>query len=291
MNNLSNKLITKSFIENTINSVSNKNIMVTDTTYYNYLQAFMHKSVLIEYSFSDPEDQMCCFMIDKTLVKDNERLEFLGDSILGAIMKEYIYDNYAFEDEGFLSTLYIKLVKKEHLCYLSECLGFREYILIDCHQEKKGTREKTINLMENVFESFIGALYKSEGFETTRSFVRGILAKFVNFTELIKIDDNYKTKLLMKFHSELLVHPEYTLVEKVGNFNNLFITSVIINKSIVPDTWKFRLEKINANIIKQVKSKYPSHILDKKVFYLALGEGENKKASEQNASKECLAIF
>ena len=87
-----------------------------------------------------------------------ERLEFIGDSILGMVCATYLYERYPDQAEGFLSKLRTKLVNGKMLGYLSDKIGFPKYVLISKQVEEVHGRSN-YKIMEDVFEAFIGAIY------------------------------------------------------------------------------------------------------------------------------------
>src|SRR5271154_3992800 len=222
MDNVNNVIISRLFIENLINKFSINKVIIEPKDHVLFIKAFMHKSFTNKYSFNDDCDTYSCFYFDEWILgteSNNERLEYFGDAVLYTIISEYLYDNFPDKDEKFMTNLRIKLIEKEQLCSLADKLGFREYILISSHLEKGGTRQNNVNLLENVFESFIGAVYKVFKFEITKSFILGIIKELIDMETLISIDDNFKTKLLVYFHSKSLGNPKYKLLEKTGIFN------------------------------------------------------------------------
>lgn len=119
---------------------------------------------------------------------NNERLEYLGDAILGAIVADMLYGYFPGQKEGFLSKVRSRIVNRKRLNLVGRKLGFRKYLLLN------GTFSN--NIYGNAVEAFIGALYLDKGFEATKSFVRGIVSKYVDIEDFGKQDENYKSKLI-----------------------------------------------------------------------------------------------
>ena len=112
-----------------------------------YQQAFIHSSYrrnekLIEEVgiVEKPEGALDIYNYDY------ERLEFLGDSILGAIVANYLYERYYNQNEGFLSVMKTKLVRKHALAYFSKELGFSEYIILSRHMPTSSCLAQRVSL-------------------------------------------------------------------------------------------------------------------------------------------------
>jgi ribonuclease-3 len=123
--------------------------------------------------------------------KNNERLEYLGDAVLGTIVAEYLFKKYPHGDEGFLTKMRSKIVKRETLNKISEDMGL-DVIL----GEYNSTRLSQA-MLGNALEALVGAIYLELGYQGTRRFIISrILRKFVDVHELETYDDNYKSQLL-----------------------------------------------------------------------------------------------
>lgn len=114
--------------------------------------------------------------------ESNERLEFLGDSILSIIVSDYLYRKYPKFDEGTLTNLRSLLVNTKSLAEIAKKLNFGDYLLLSRGEEmSKGRQNQT--LLANCFEAFIGALYLDQGLESVCDFVGKVL--LVNTAELV----------------------------------------------------------------------------------------------------------
>lgn len=293
MNNINNKVISKAELCNLIKKYTNENVYIFSLNYKYYIQAFIHKSFSISSELNDLEDTNCHILLEKHLISNNERLEYLGDAQLYAIIAEYLYDTYPNKDEGFMTNLRIKLIKRENLAYLSRKLNFDKYLLISSHLEINNARKINDSLLENVFESFIGALYKDQGFEITRKFLRNVLTKYVDFNALIKNDDNYKSQLLIQFHSKKWSHPIYQLICKTGSFTSVeFSTCIKLKKNVVKEDDPIYQKIINNHkyTCNKIKS-LTDEIFPQDYYYICLGKGQTVKDAQQNSSKECISRF
>ena len=123
---------------------------------------------------------------------DNERLEYLGDAVLSAVVADYLYRKYPYADEGFLTNLRSKLVSRAHLNKLSRKIGLDVYI----HKNNSG-QNLPRSIPGDAFEAFIGAMYIDKGYSFAYKIItRRIIGMYVDIDTLEKEDTNYKGKLL-----------------------------------------------------------------------------------------------
>lgn len=103
----------------------------------------------------------------------NERLEFLGDSILGAVVAEFLFKKFPYKDEGFLTEIRSRIVNRESLNQIAVKIGLNTLVKVD--QNNQGTRFKSIN--GNALEALVGAIYLDKGYKTTKKFILEKLIK------------------------------------------------------------------------------------------------------------------
>lgn len=192
-----------------------------------YQCAFTHKSALRQYS---------------NITSSYETLEFLGDSVLGFLVTKIIYDAYPGAQEGFLTKLRTQLVRGRNLAQLSMNLGLYKFILMD----EKAMRNKWYmnqNILEDVFEAFIGAMYLDIGIMHVRSFVTRL------FDIRVLEDDNYKDIVMRFCQASRIPLPEY----RVRSFENgVFHIDLYINgvyQSFGCAATKKEAEQIAASIV------------------------------------------
>ena len=126
-------------------------------------------------------------------IHDNERLEYLGDAVLSAVVADYLYRKYPYADEGFLTNLRSKLVSRAHLNKLSRKIGLDTFIRMNNTNPNNLPRSVT----GDAFEAFIGAMYLDKGYSFTYKIItRRIIGMYVDIDALEKEDTNYKGKLL-----------------------------------------------------------------------------------------------
>jgi ribonuclease III len=120
-----------------------------------------------------------------------ERLEYLGDAILGMIVAEYLYAQYPFKEEGFLTEIRSKIVNRESLNILAKKIGLQE--LVQFNQKSRSHK----SIYGDCMEALIGAVYLDHGFSYCKKFVVNKLIKpHYDFDELISTITNFKSKLL-----------------------------------------------------------------------------------------------
>jgi ribonuclease III len=121
----------------------------------------------------------------------NERLEYLGDAILSTIVAEYLFKKYPNKDEGFLTKMRSKIVKRQTLNEIADNMGL-DVILSEYSMGKMSS-----SMLGNALEALVGAIYLEFGYERTKNYViRHILIKYLDISDLENRDDNYKSRLL-----------------------------------------------------------------------------------------------
>lgn len=183
-----------------------------------------------------------------------ERLEFLGDSVLGLVVSEHFYQIFCDQQEGFLTKARSKVVSREFLNKLGQTIGLGQYIK---------TGREIHNLSEtsiygNALEAFIGALYLDMGFEKTKTIiVERLIKQHVSIKQLQEEESNFKSKLI-EWGQKERKDIEFRLTEKIDETaqKNYYATIFVEGEKI------------------------------------AIGVGLSKKKAEQRASeKACTEIF
>jgi ribonuclease-3 len=123
--------------------------------------------------------------------QNNERLEYLGDAVLGTIVAEYLFQKYPNRDEGFLTKMRSKIVKRKSLNMIGDKMG------LDVLLNEQNNTRLSRSMLGNAVEALVGAVYLESGYNRTKKYiVNQILRKYVNIHELERVDDNYKSQLL-----------------------------------------------------------------------------------------------
>jgi len=146
-----------------------------------YKMAFRHKSVAVT--------------IKEGAKNSNERLEFLGDAVLGSVVAELLFKKYPYKDEGFLTEMRSKIVSRANLNQLSRKLGFNEMIQFDARMISFPNKQGS--LLGDAFEALIGAVYLDKGYVFTKSFLLNrIIKPHVDIQLLEQTETNFKSRLI-----------------------------------------------------------------------------------------------
>ena len=186
-----------------------------------YLRAFTHKSALKRY---------------KGLSGSYETLEFMGDSVLGFIITKHLFDLYEKEQEGFLTKARTKMVRGKTICEIAKALGLDRHILMD----EKGIRNgwnTNANILEDVFEALVGAVYLDLGMISAKKFIFDSFAKVQTSLH----DDNYKDQLMRWCQALKFALPEYKISSHV---NGTFAVAVHVDN--IDCGWGFGTTKKEA---------------------------------------------
>jgi ribonuclease-3 len=125
-------------------------------------------------------------------VINNERLEYLGDAILDAIIADYLFTRFPNRDEGFLTQLRAKLVKRKMLNKLAASLGIAPLLV-----SRTGSDQTNNNLLGNAFEALIGAIYLDKGYVRTKKYViKKVLNKYVDLERLSRKESDFKSRII-----------------------------------------------------------------------------------------------
>ena len=139
----------------------------------------------------------------------NERLEYLGDAILGAVVAEMLFKKFPFKEEGFLTEMRSRIVNREHLNRLAMKLGIDHFMNGNIDPGAKNR-----SAYGDAFEALIGAVYIDQGYETTRKLILNRIV--IDLDELEQQDSNFKSKLINWGQRERKI-VEFELVEEVEN--------------------------------------------------------------------------
>jgi ribonuclease-3 len=275
--NNKNILLQREDLDNLLNNNGLKDLEVKNINLYRV--AFVHKSYCTMKNADFDKSNANC-PTDCLPLQDMsyERLEFLGDSLLGMIVTNYLYLRFPDQNEGFLSKIRTKIVNGRMLGYLSEKVGLPKFAIISKQVEESGGRNN-YKIMEDIFEAFLGALYldfqtdtdivslppniritpsSGAGYYIVESWIIYIIENYIDFCELIRIKNNYK---------DMLVSHMLHYLQDVPQFKELNITT-----------------KDNVRIFNYC-------IKDKNGSIIATSTGNTKKEAENNVSKEALLYY
>jgi len=186
-------------------------------------------------------------------IKSNERMEFLGDSVLNLIVAEFLFNKFPDAEEGNLTKIRSRLVNKKSLYEYSKKINLFEFLLLS--QNAVISFPKGIeSILADAFEALVAAIYLDSGYNAAKDFVLGIILSNKEILSKALTDNNYKSALLEYSQAFGLGIPKYqTLNESGPNHNPTFTVSVSIGKT-----------------------------------QLGTGTGSNKKEAEQEAAKQAL---
>ncbi|MDD3922843.1 MAG: ribonuclease III [Endomicrobiaceae bacterium] len=158
----------------------------------------------------------------------NERMEFLGDSILSAIVAEFLYDKYVNDNEGKLSQLKSQIVSAKNLSKWAKNINLDKFILISKSEELNSARNRDTLLCDS-FEAIIGAIYLDSDFLITSDFIKKFLSSQKKFVVV-----DYKSTLQEKVQSEFQTLPQYKVLKEYGpDHDKKFEVGVYINESLL----------------------------------------------------------
>ena len=215
--------------------------------------------------FSDIEQVIGYCFRDKGLLKEalthksfagehrsanhNERLEFLGDSILGAIVANYIYKQCPHDEEGVLSKIKSNLVSRRNLYLWGKTLDLGRYMLLGKGEICTGGRERD-SIISNAMEAVIGAVYLDGGFVAAEK----LILPWVKTQQLTQDEGDYKSVLQELLQKESPQTPDYEVIQTIGpEHHKIFTIRVSVSGR-----------------------------------ELGVGKGPNKKAAQQAAAQDAL---
>lgn len=163
-----------------------------------YHLAFRHRSVAEEHPSG--------------IKLSNERLEYLGDAILGAVVAEMLFKKFPYKEEGFLTEMRSRIVNREHLNRLAMKLGIDHFM-----NGSIDPGAKNRSAYGDAFEALIGAVYIDKGYDITRRLIlTRIVRHHIDLDELEQLDANFKSKLINWGQRERKL-VEFELLEEVDN--------------------------------------------------------------------------
>ena len=209
----------KSALKNTL-GISPKNISL-------YTQAFRHNSIAKE--------------IKEGIKDSNERLEYLGDSILNAIIAEYLFKKFPYKDEGFLTKMRSKIVSRDHLNQLAVKLGLNKFL---SQTSDPGMKYSSMN--GDAFEALIGAIYIDKGFYSVQDFILNRILKFhVDVEKILLTETDFKSKLI-EWSQRERQEVQFKVVEENGNGNGYdkqFVIAVFVKGESIAQAQHFSKKK------------------------------------------------
>lgn len=164
-------------------------------------------------------------------LKSNERLEFLGDSVLGMVVAEYLYRNFPDRPEGELTRMRADMVCEQALALVAERIGLGKHLLLGRGEEQSGGRGRA-SILADAVESVIAAMFLDGGMDAARSFIDRFVLCDVPVTKLHNAD--YKTALQEKVQTKKNQILSYTLIGESGpDHDKRFEIQVSLNGQVI----------------------------------------------------------
>ncbi len=161
-----------------------RNFLIRPKSVRLYREALTHRSAVRENA-------------EKREEKSNERLEYLGDAILDAVISEYLFAQYPDAEEGFLTRMRAKVVSREHLNAWGRELGVPEYLIVDTDQSLN-----TGTLCGNALEALVGAMFLDQGYVRVRKALRKMFRRDLDIGALEAHEPDPKSRLLERCQKE-----------------------------------------------------------------------------------------
>ncbi len=190
-------------------------------------------------------------------MKNNERFEFLGDSILGFVIADYLYEKFPGADEGQLSRLRASLVKKEALAKIARELELGKYLRLGQGELRSGGHSRD-SILADAVEAVIAAIYLDTDYQRARDFIFQLYAQQLQSVSMSRSAKDPKTQLQETLQSRRIELPEYEVIESSGpQHKQLFIVDCSV----------------------------------KTLGLKASGSGSSKRKAEQDAAKHLLELY
>jgi ribonuclease-3 len=178
-----------------------------------FLQALLHRSFLQRGQYAS---------------RSNERLEFLGDSILNLIVAEYLYHQFPNAEEGELTKIRARLVNRKALAAYGKAIHLSDFISMS-PSAKQSVGKGYATITADTYEAVIAAIYLDGGFEAARTFVEQQVLTALRRGSVATDDENYKSMLLEYAQSRGIGVPRYTIVHEEGpDHDRTFTVDVVL---------------------------------------------------------------
>jgi ribonuclease III len=164
-------------------------------------------------------------------VKDsNERLEFLGDSVIGSVVADYLFKKFPYKDEGFLTKMRSKMVSRAKHNQIALKLGLNK--LIEANNDRHGSKTSSIN--GDAYEALIGAIYLDKGYNFAQKFIlTRIINVHIDMDEIETKEIDFKSKFIEWAQKEKKEYKFETLVDGTAVPDKQFVLELIVNGEIV----------------------------------------------------------
>lgn len=158
--------------------------------------------------------------------ESNERLEYLGDAVLGMVVAEFLFTKYPYKDEGFLTEIRSRIVNRESLNQISRKLGLDN--LIEYDGNRKGMSPRS-SMYGDALEAFVGAIYLDKGFRFTRTFIISKLITHYDLDSIIQNNANFKS-LIIEWAQREGKEIRFEILEERGTRHHReFISQILVD--------------------------------------------------------------
>ncbi len=192
----------------------------------------------------------------KSALESNERLEFLGDSVLSIVISDYLFRSFTHLPEGDLTKLRSMLVCEDSLYTYATRLGLGQYLKLGKGEDRTGGRLRK-SILADAFEAVIASLYLDGGTQAARDFILPYVTDKIDGNQTERLHGDYKTKLQEVIQKNPEEKVEYVLTSESGpDHNKVFVVEVHLNSNVI-----------------------------------GKGQGTSKKQAEQQAAREALELM
>jgi dsRNA-specific ribonuclease len=311
MDNPANKPITQKEVEDILNyfeNVGDEGQRLRINNLEHFQRAFVHESY-----FQSVQNAILNDMVKQSKtyttyipVESNERLEYLGDHILKAVMGRYLFERFDNEREGFLTKLKIKIERCSMLHKIGVALGLKQHLLLSLQIENQTILDidrgrNTPSFYEDAFEAIIGSIlldFGEKGYIYAERFVRSVIENVIDFAEIISKNDNFKDSMQRYCQSQKWTTPSYiSLCYNGPLYRRVFTRMLVITKEQfekLADASKQTIANYTASIMDEYKKTNPSvfetllNIQNNGSYILGVGFGRKVIAAEQDCAKQSM---
>lgn len=178
-----------------------------------YRLAFMHTSVGKEHK-------------GKGFRESNERLEYLGDSVLGMVVAEYLFKKFPYKDEGFLTEIRSRIVNRESLNGVARKLGIDKLVEYDANRRTVLART---SMYGDALEAFVGAIYLDKGFDFTKKFIlKRLISNHFDLQSVVENNANFKS-LIIEWAQREGRELRFDISETGSTHNREFVASLLVD--------------------------------------------------------------
>lgn len=186
--------------------------------------------------------------IKKGVKDSNERLEFLGDSVIGTVVADYLFKKFPYKDEGFLTKMRSKMVSRQQHNQLAVKLGLNNFI--EANNDRFGSKPSSIN--GDAYEALIGAIYLDKGYVFAQQFIlTRIVNVFIDMEEVETKEVDFKSKFIEWAQKEKKDFRFETLNDGAVNADKQFLLQLVVDNEVIGEAQHFskkRAEQLAAEI-------------------------------------------